>query len=99
MLPPARTCVTIALVELARDSNMLIFTGMWASSSATHWRNAGGCVVNCDLSYFRRRASEERTAALNARHPRARQIHVAMSETYEEMVRAIVAREQEEGTR
>ena len=44
-----------------------------------------------DLSYFRKRASEERTAALNARDPRARKAHVEMAERYEDRVRAMAA--------
>jgi hypothetical protein len=46
-----------------------------------------------DISYFRRRASEERTAALNARHPNVRRVHVAAAELYEELVRAKVCSE------
>ena len=44
-----------------------------------------------DLSYFRKRASEERTAALNARDPRARKAHAEMAERYEDRVRAMAA--------
>jgi hypothetical protein len=44
-----------------------------------------------DISYFRRRASEERTAALNARLPRVRRVHVAAAELYEELVKAKVS--------
>jgi hypothetical protein len=43
-------------------------------------------LVN-DLSYFLRRASEERTAALHARDPRVRKVHQEMAERYEERVR------------
>ncbi len=44
-----------------------------------------------DLSYYRRRASEERTAALNARDPRVRRVHVQLAESYEERVRGMAA--------
>jgi len=47
--------------------------------------------MNSDLSYFRKRASEERTAVLNARDPRVRGAHTAMAECYEERVRAMTA--------
>jgi two-component sensor histidine kinase len=47
--------------------------------------------VSNDLSYFRKRASEERTAALNARDPRARKAHAEMAERYEDRVRAMAA--------
>jgi hypothetical protein len=45
-------------------------------------------VIN-DLSYYRRRASEERTAALNARDPRVRRVHIDLAERYEERVRGM----------
>ena len=44
-----------------------------------------------DLSYFRKRASEERTAALNARDPRVRKAHTEMAERYEDRVRGMAA--------
>jgi hypothetical protein len=47
-------------------------------------------LVN-DLSYFLRRASEERTAALYARDPRVRRVHLEMAERYEERVRGMTA--------
>jgi predicted nuclease with TOPRIM domain len=47
--------------------------------------------VSNDLSYFRKRASEERTAALNARDARVRKVHVEMAERYEERVRGMAA--------
>ena len=57
------------------------------------WIRIGGCNMTCDLSYFRRRASEERTAALQSQDARVRRIHVAMAECYEELVRAMATRE------
>ncbi|HEX3422471.1 MAG TPA: hypothetical protein VHS33_03600 [Sphingomicrobium sp.] len=44
-----------------------------------------------DLSYYRRRASEERTAALNTRDARARKVHNDLAERYEERVRVMAA--------
>ena len=52
---------------------------------------SGAGTVTNDLSYFRKRASEERTAALNARDPRVRRAHVHMAEAYEDRVRAMTA--------
>ena len=52
--------------------------------------SGAGTVIN-DLSYFRRRASEERTAALNSRDVRVRRVHVTMAEAYEERVRGMTA--------
>lgn len=66
---------------------------MWITLVERLAGRRGGLRMNCDLTYFRRRASEERTAALHAKHPHARRVHVAMAECYEELVRAIVARE------
>ena len=48
-----------------------------------------------DLSYFRKRASEERTAALNARDVRVRKAHSEMAERYEERVRGTAAHHEE----
>jgi hypothetical protein len=52
---------------------------------------AGAGTVTNDLSYYRRRASEERTAALNSRDPRVRRAHAIMAEAYEERVRGMTA--------
>lgn len=47
-----------------------------------------------DTEYFRRRASEERTAALQARDTRARKAHLEMAERFEDLVRGIVGHSQ-----
>jgi hypothetical protein len=52
---------------------------------------SGDATVTNDLSYFRRRASEERTAALNARDPRVCKVHREMADRYEERVRGMAA--------
>jgi hypothetical protein len=44
-----------------------------------------------DLTYFEYRESQEKTAALRATHPRARQAHVAMAQEYEELIRSLTA--------
>ena len=44
-----------------------------------------------DYSYFLKRASDERTAALYARDPRVREVHLAMAERYEERIREMTA--------
>lgn len=51
--------------------------------------------MTSDLSYYRRRASEERTAALNSRDSRVRQVHLEMAERYEERVRGMAAHHEE----
>ena len=56
----------------------------------SRWSRVGHTVTN-DLSYYRRRASEERTAAINSRDPRVRRVHTAMAEQYEERVRGMAA--------
>jgi tRNA (Thr-GGU) A37 N-methylase len=45
--------------------------------------------MESDIAYFRRRASEERTAALAAVDKRAREAHVQLAERYEDIVRGI----------
>ena len=50
-----------------------------------------------DLAYFRKRASEERTAALAAHCPHARRAHHIMAERYEDLVRAMAVAEQRSG--
>jgi hypothetical protein len=52
---------------------------------------SGTGVVTSDLSYYRQRASEERTAALNSRNPRVRRAHTEMAERYEERVRGMAS--------
>lgn len=47
--------------------------------------------MTTDLSYYRRRASEERTAALNSRDLRVRRVHAELADRYEERVRAMAA--------
>ena len=54
-------------------------------------RCPGGRALINDLSYFLRRASEERTAAMHARDPRVRRVHLEMAERYEERVRGMTA--------
>lgn len=51
--------------------------------------------MESDVIYFGRRASEERTAALHAPHPQARQSHLELAERYEDLVRAIAESEQQ----
>lgn len=52
--------------------------------------SGAGTLIN-DLSYFLRRASEERTAALYAKDPRVRRVHLEMAERYEDRVREMTA--------
>ena len=47
--------------------------------------------MQTDLSYYRKRASEERTAALNARHVSVRRVHVELAQLYEDRVRTMTA--------
>lgn len=49
--------------------------------------------MEVDTVYFERRASEERAAALHARHAKVREAHLQMAERYEDLARAIRARE------
>ncbi len=47
--------------------------------------------MDLEIIYLRRRASEERTAALQARSAPARRAHVVMAEEYEGRVREMFA--------
>jgi tRNA (Thr-GGU) A37 N-methylase len=49
--------------------------------------------METDTGYFRRRASEERTAALQARDTRARNAHIELAERYEDLIRGIAGHE------
>ncbi len=53
--------------------------------------------MESDVSYFRRRASEERSAALEARQTVAREAHLDLANRYEDLVRAITGAEQRHG--
>ena len=44
-----------------------------------------------DLTYFRRRASQERAAARHAAHPRARQAHLDMAQQFEHFIQRLAA--------
>jgi hypothetical protein len=50
--------------------------------------------MESDFIYFRQRAAEERTAALQTRNRFARRAHVEMADQYEDRVRAIAVRQQ-----
>ncbi len=52
---------------------------------------SGAPAVTNDVSYFLKRASDERTAALHARDPRVRKVHLEMAERYEHRVRDMTA--------
>ena len=48
-----------------------------------------------DAIYYRRRMAEERTAAIHAVHPRAREVHLEMSARYEERLTTLEADEEQ----
>lgn len=68
---------------------------MWITRPRVVSRSCGGVGVRMDgdLAYFRRRASEERTAALQSRHPEGQRRHAELAERYEDLVRAIAGKE------
>jgi hypothetical protein len=53
--------------------------------------------VESDVSYFRRRATEEKAAAQKAVHWQARQRHLEMAKRYDDLARAIDAHHQHFG--
>jgi hypothetical protein len=55
--------------------------------------------MNSDLAYHRRRASEERTAALHARDPQARQVHFELAEQHDERARSMSTGEHQQSSR
>ncbi len=48
-----------------------------------------------DAEYFRRRAKEERVAALKAAHPKVREAHVELARLYDEKLAVTAAGQQE----
>lgn len=61
--------------------------------ASTEW----GSAVESDVAYFRRRACDERAAAMRAEHPQARMAHLELAARYQELSDAIVARERHLG--
>lgn len=54
-----------------------------------HGESDWGQTMESDISYFRRRCSEERTAALQSRDPKTRKSHLELAERYEDLVRGM----------
>lgn len=50
-----------------------------------------------DATYFSRRASDERAAAMKAAHPKARQAHLDLAHRYDDLAHSITAREKHLG--
>ena len=46
-----------------------------------------------DTAYFRRRAADERAAAMKAAHPKARDAHLEFASRYDDLANAIEGRE------
>jgi hypothetical protein len=53
----------------------------------------GGGTMKNDANYFSRRAGEERVAAMQAAHPKARSAHLQMAERYAVRANAIASHE------
>jgi len=45
--------------------------------------------MNGDAEYFRRRAVQEKTAAMRADHPNAREAHLRMAAQYEDFAKGL----------
>lgn len=52
----------------------------------------GGCDMDNNLAYYRRRLAEERAAARDATHPVVRTAHRDLAREYEALIAAIEAR-------
>lgn len=50
-----------------------------------------------DVSYFSRRASEERAAALQSLDMKARRSHLEMAERYDDLIEALITNEDDLG--
>ena len=48
-----------------------------------------------DIAYFTRRMAEERSRAIDAVHPKVREVHVELAGRYEQRLSEFVARQQE----
>ena len=47
-----------------------------------------------DTEYFRRRANDERVAAMKAAHPKVREAHLEMARMYDDKLAAIIVGEE-----
>jgi hypothetical protein len=85
------------LICLTQISLYVARFGVWSNFglrlAGTKCRNRGWHMES-DFIYFRQRAAEERTAALQTRNRFARRAHVEMADQYEDRVRAIAVRQQ-----
>lgn len=61
------------------------------------WTGRRGFRMEGDAAYFRRRAVDERAAALKAKHPNARQAHLDLAHRYDDLARSILERDQHLG--
>ena len=50
-----------------------------------------------DVEYLRRRAQQEKEAAMKARHPKAREAHLEMARRFEEFASAATVRDKHLG--
>ncbi len=62
---------------------------MLMNTNQNAWSKTRNVLLEDDSSYCRRRAAEERAKAMDAFHPRVRQVHLDMADRYEDMCRAI----------
>jgi hypothetical protein len=62
---------------------------MQRSTSASRYQRT--VWMECDTLYFRRRARQERQAAIRASHPGARDAHLQMADRFDELSEAIEA--------
>lgn len=69
------------------------------NANSTVWDRSKVLLLESDVSYFRRRAAEERFVAMDCHHPRVRQAHEEMADRYEDLARSIVLFEHHLGHR
>lgn len=77
-----------SLLDAARSGGKDTYPTLPLDSARVHGEQRQE-IVESDISYFRRRCSEERTAALQSRDPQTRKAHLELAERYEDLVRGM----------
>lgn len=84
LISQAKSLLTSAARD-ANDSRQRLVVDNFGDHREWGW----GTTMESDISYFRRRCSEERTAALQSRDSETRKSHLELAERYEDLVRAM----------
>lgn len=74
---------------LANIRQHIVIPTFWAGRIVGPRNAIGGASMEGDLAYFRRRANEERLAAMKAACPEARRSHLELAERYGDLADGI----------